>query len=257
MQKGSHRGAADIIIPVRNRYSDTRSLLENIYRQTEYPFHIYVIDDGSSDETVDLGKIYTRDITILRNRVSRGRSAALNKGIQAGSNPYLAFLDNGIELAHGWLENMIAFLDTHPRIAAVGPLQSGNQSWQSVERVRAALVSEIPRFFTGDVQERNRILQYHFHHTGILIDATLSFSCSVFARRAVEGVGFLLEANAGRTEADYCRKLRNAGYVLGLALDVYVACRDRAIEEGKRDIARPKAQSRSGRTHLPRLSVRR
>ena len=256
MQKGSHQGAADIIIPVRNRYADTRALLESIYRHTGYLFHIYIIDDASTDETVDLGKIYTRDITILRNRLSRGRSAALNKGIQAGSNPYLVFLNNEIELAQGWLENMVAFLDTHPRIAAVGPLQSGSQGWQGVERVRATLVPEIPCFLTRDIQERNRILQYHFHHTGILIDGTLSFSCCVLARRAVEDVGPVLELDAGRVEADYCRRLRKSGYVLGLALDVYVAGRNGAIEGAPRKIARPKAQSEAGRARLPRLSVR-
>src|SRR4030042_2509919 len=122
MQKGSHQGAADIIIPVRNRYADTRALLESIYRHTDYLFHIYIIDNASTDQTVDLGKIYTRDITILRNRVSRGRSAAPTKGIRAGSNPYLVFLNNEIKLAQGWLENMIAFLATHPRIAAAGQL---------------------------------------------------------------------------------------------------------------------------------------
>ncbi|MBP1594903.1 MAG: sunS 1 [Acidobacteria bacterium] len=257
MQKGSQQGAADIIIPVRNCYAETRALLESIYRHTDYQFHIYVIDDASTDETVDLAKIYTRDITILRNRVSRGRSSALNKGIQAGSNPYLVFLDNGIELAQGWLESMVAFLDTHPRIAAVGPLRSGSQGWQSVERVRARLVPEIPCFFTRDTQERNRILQYHFHRTGILIDGTLSFSCSVFARRAVEEVGPVLESDAGRADADYCRRLRRAGYVLGLALDVYVACRNGASEEVRCHIARPKARSEAVRVRPARLGVRR
>jgi len=257
MQKGSHQGAADIIIPARNRYAGTRALLESIYRHTDSMFHIYVVDDGSTDETMDLGKIYTRDITILRNRLGRGRSAALNKGIQAGSNRYVVFLDNGIDLAQGWLENMITFLDTHPRIAAVGPLLSGSQGWQNVERVRARLVPEIPCFFTGDIHERNRILQYHFHHTGILIDGTLSLSCAVLARRAVGEVGPMLESGVRRAEADYCRRLRKAGYVLGLALDVYVACRNSAIERVPGKTARPKVRSGAGRAGLPRLSVTR
>jgi GT2 family glycosyltransferase len=60
--------AADIIIPVCNGYSFTRNLLEGIYRFADVPFHIYVIDNASTDETADLDKIYTRDITIVRNR---------------------------------------------------------------------------------------------------------------------------------------------------------------------------------------------
>jgi hypothetical protein len=44
MQDGSKEGAADILIPVRNRYDHTRTLLEGIYRHSDYPFHIYIFD---------------------------------------------------------------------------------------------------------------------------------------------------------------------------------------------------------------------
>ncbi len=223
MQDGLKEVAADILIPVRNRYDHTRALLEGIYRHSDYPFHIYVFDNGSSDETVDLHKIYTRDITIVHNRHGRSWSGAINQGIQMSSNPYLVFLKNDVDLAGGWLRNMIAFLDTHPRIAAVGPIKSVNDDWQGVDQVRETLVPEIPRFLTDDIHERNRILQYHFPETGILVDGSLGFFCAVFTRRAVERVGLLADANGG-DEVDYCRRLRRAGYVLGLALDTYVTC---------------------------------
>jgi GT2 family glycosyltransferase len=222
MQHLSHKSAADILIPVRNCYSHTRNLLENIYRYTEFPFHIYILDKGSTDETVDLGKIYTRDITVVRAQHCRNWAAAINYGIQLGTNPYLVFMNNDVELAHGWLENMIAFLDTHPRIAAVGPLDSQTKDWQCVDEVRNTLVPQIPEFFTDDIHERNRILQYHFQRTGILVDRPLSFFCTAITRRAVNLVGPLNEAASGKDGADYCRRLRRAGFVLGLMLDTYV-----------------------------------
>jgi GT2 family glycosyltransferase len=222
MQHSSNQGAADILIPVRNHYAYTRTLLEGIYRYTDHPFHIYVIDNASTDETVDLHKIYTRNITIVRNRRSRGWSGAINQGIQMGSNPYLVFMNNDVELAQGWLRNMIAFLDTHPRIAAVGPLDSNKHHWQCVDRVREKMVPQIPHFFTENIHERNRILQYHFQRTGILVEKTLAFFCTVLTRRAVNDAGPLGDVNADIEDAAYCRKLRKAGYVLGLTLDTYV-----------------------------------
>jgi O-antigen biosynthesis protein len=214
---------ADIIVPVYNQYSFTRSLIESIYRYTDIPFHLYIIDNSSTDETVDLHKIYTRDITIVRNRENRGWCAGINQGIALGKNPYVVFMNNDVEVSQGWLGNMVAFLDTHPRIGAVGPLDSSPNDWQCVDRVRETSVPQIPRFMTDDIHERNRILEYHFHRAGILIEGMLAFFCVAFKRRTIDAVG-LLDENfvSGGDDDDYCRRLRKAGYVLGLSLDTYV-----------------------------------
>jgi len=229
MQQDSDQGAADILIPVRNRFSDTRRLLECVYRFTDHPFHIYIIDNASTDGTADLHKIYTRDITIVRNRENRGWRAAIHQGIELGSSPYLVLLHTDIELASRWLANMMGFLTTHPRIAAVGPLTSDEADWQCVDRVRDTIVPQIPRFFTEDIHERNRILQYHFQHAGVLVEGPLALFCTVLARRAVQDAGWLKDGSVGGDDADYCRKLRKAGYVLGLALGTYVVRHTRLV----------------------------
>jgi O-antigen biosynthesis protein len=215
--------AADIVIPVYNQYPFTRNLIESIYRYTDSPFHIYVIDNSSTDETVDLHKIYTRDITIVRNRENRGWCAGINQGIGLGQNPNVVFMNNDVEVSQGWLANLIAFLDTHPRIGAVGPLDSSPNDWQCVDRVRETCVPQIPHFLTEDLHERNRILKYHFNRAGILIEGMLAFFCVAFKRRTINAVGLLDESFVGGgDDDDYCRRLRKAGYVLGLSLDTYV-----------------------------------
>ncbi len=215
--------AADIIIPVFNQYSYTRNLLESIYRYTDEAFHLYIIDNASTDETVDLDKIYTRNITVVRNRENRGWCAGVNQGIGLGQNPYVVFMNNDVEVSKGWLGNLIAFLDTHPRIGAVGPLDSSPNDWQCVDRVRETSVPQIPHFLTEDLHERNRILKYHFNRAGILIEGMLAFFCVALKRRTVNAVGPLDENFiGGGDDDDYCRRLRKAGYVLGLSLDTYV-----------------------------------
>jgi len=215
--------ATDVIVPVYNQYSFTRNLIESIYRYTDVPFHIYVIDNGSSDETIDLHKIYTRDITVLRNRHNRGWCGGINQGIELGQNPNLVFMNNDVEVSQGWLGNLVAFLNTHPRIGAVGPLNSSPNDWQCVDRVREKLVPQIPHFLTEDLHERNRILKYHFNRAGILVDGMLAFFCVALKRRTVKAVGSLDESFVGGgDDDDYCRRLRKAEYVLGLSLDTYV-----------------------------------
>jgi GT2 family glycosyltransferase len=215
--------AADLIIPVHNQYPCTRNLLESIYRHTDIPFHIYLIDNASTDETVDLHKIFTRDITVVRNRIHQPWRGSINQGIRLGANPYVVFMDNDIEVSQGWLGNLTAFLDTHPRIGAVGPLNSNPDDWQCIDRVRETLVPQIPEFLTADLHQRNRVLKYHFHRAGILVEGMLDFSCVALTRRALEAVELLDETLASGGDGDtYCRRLRKAGYVLGLSLDTYV-----------------------------------
>jgi O-antigen biosynthesis protein len=231
--------SADIIIPVSNQYSHTRTLLEGIYRHTDLPFHIYIIDNDSTDETVDLHKIYARNITILRNRMNRKWRGGINQGIQLGNNPNIVFMNNDVEVSKGWLNNMIAFLDTHPRIGAVGPLTSGPNDWQNIDKVRERYATQIPHFKTNDLHERNRILNFHFHRSGILIEGMLSLSCVVLKRRTVNALGMLNETMPGRNDDEYCRRLRKSGYVLGLALDTYVICdSDPAAETANSDLKR-------------------
>ncbi|MBN1567987.1 MAG: glycosyltransferase family 2 protein [Acidobacteria bacterium] len=247
--------AADVIIPVCNQYSFTRNLLEGIYRYTDRPFHIYIIDNASSDETADLHKIYTRDITIVRNRENRGWSAGINQGIQLGHNPYLIFMNNDVEVSQGWLGNMISFLDTHPRIGVVGPLNSGPGNRQCVDRVRESIVPQIPRFLTDDLHERNRILKYHFQKAGILIEGELGFFCVALKRRTIDAVGLLDEGVVGSSDdEDYCRRLRKAGYVLGLSLDTYVLHHTNSSSKAKEG-KRPRRASRKREGDQPDIIV--
>ena len=218
---GTEENGTDIIIPVCNRYRSTRSLLEAIYRHTDLPFHLFVVDNASGDETADLDKIYTRDSTGIRNRRDRGWSSAADQGIGSGRNPNVVLMQGGVEVSAGWLGNLLAFLDTHPRIGAVGPLGPGASDRQGIDRVRERLARQIPAFRTEDLHERNRILKYHFHRAGILVEDPLDFFCVLLKRRTLDAVGPLDEGPGGNG-AGYCRRLRRAGYVLGLALDTYV-----------------------------------
>ncbi len=226
--------SADIIIPVYNRFHNTRALLEGIYRYSDVPFHIYVIDNASTDGTVDLRKIYTRDITVIRNTENRGWCAGINQGFELGDNPYVVFMSNETEVSQGWLGSLLSFLDTHPWIGAVSPITSNPRDRHFVDRVRENLVAQIPHFFTEDLHERCRILNYHFHRAGILVDGSLPLFCTALMRRTVTAVGPLDENHAGSEADDYCRRLREAGYVLGLSLDTYILHHS-ATAEGEAD----------------------
>ena len=102
MNKLTSETAADLIIPVCNNFSRTRNLIDDIYLHTDVPFHIYIVDNASTDDTADLHKIYARDISIVRNRENRGWAGGINQVIDLGNNPNVVFLSDNIEVSPGW-----------------------------------------------------------------------------------------------------------------------------------------------------------
>jgi glycosyltransferase involved in cell wall biosynthesis len=106
--------AVSIIIPTRNG-SDTLPLtLRGIASQT-YPrgmFELIVVDDGSSDGTLDrVTELRGLTVSRLRQEAS-GAAAARNRGASHARGTLLVFLDDDIELSPGAIE---ALTDAHGR----------------------------------------------------------------------------------------------------------------------------------------------
>jgi len=83
-----------VIIPVFNRESTITRAIASVQRQTYKNIQILVIDDGSSDATVDVVRRLTeRDqrVTLLRHSSNQGRSAARNTGVRVASGELVAF----------------------------------------------------------------------------------------------------------------------------------------------------------------------
>jgi len=81
-----------IVIPAFNSAKLIGATLETVLAQSEPPVEIIVVDDGSTDHTVDVVARYER-VRILR-QTNGGPSKARNVGIQAACGDYIAFLDS-------------------------------------------------------------------------------------------------------------------------------------------------------------------
>jgi glycosyltransferase involved in cell wall biosynthesis len=86
------------VIPVRNRPVAVRRAIESVLAQTFQDFEIIVVDDGSTDDTASAVAMFTDPrVRLIRHDRTRGGSAARNTGIDAGTAPYIAFLDSDDE----------------------------------------------------------------------------------------------------------------------------------------------------------------
>ena len=93
--------SVSVIIPTWNRADLVRSALSNLRQQTAIPKEILVVDNGSTDDTLDAALSYNaRVITLPRNV---GFAAAVNEGIRNATSEWLLILNNDVELEPHWL----------------------------------------------------------------------------------------------------------------------------------------------------------
>lgn len=92
------RPALTVVVPVRNEQENIRPLAEEICRalDTVVPFELIYVDDGSTDDSLDLLKELAGEIEslrVVRHVECCGQSAAIHTGVRAAVAPLIATLD--------------------------------------------------------------------------------------------------------------------------------------------------------------------
>lgn len=82
-----------VIIPTRDRQALLARTLESVFAQSHQPAEIIVVDDGSSDGTVEFIKSMGDRVRLVQQR-HRGPGAARNAGVAVATGDYLTFLDS-------------------------------------------------------------------------------------------------------------------------------------------------------------------
>ncbi|MFQ6674147.1 MAG: glycosyltransferase family 2 protein [Fidelibacterota bacterium] len=86
--------AVSVVIPTFNRVSLLPRALDSVLtHQTCRPQEVIVVDDGSTDDTASFLQNHYPDVLYLY-QPNHGVSAARNRGIEASTSPWIAFLDS-------------------------------------------------------------------------------------------------------------------------------------------------------------------
>lgn len=98
--------------------------IESLKKQLLQSFDIYVVDNASTDGTVDtINANYADCINVLQNEENIGGAGGFDRGIRHGiSNgyKYIVLLDNDITLDPTALQNMYTYMETHNDTGIVG-----------------------------------------------------------------------------------------------------------------------------------------
>lgn len=102
-----------VVIPTYNRGYLLPRALESVLAQTRPAEEIIVVDDGSTDDTVDWVAHHYPEIQLV-SQENRGVSAARNRAIEMARQGWIALLDSDDEWQPTKLERQLAELASHP-----------------------------------------------------------------------------------------------------------------------------------------------
>ncbi|MBI9043084.1 MAG: glycosyltransferase [Anaerolineaceae bacterium] len=116
-----HNYLISVIMPVYNGEQFLGEAVESILRQTYQNFEFIIIDDCSSDNSLEIiNGFKDKRITLIRNNKNFGVAISLNKGIDNSKGEFIARMDaDDVSLPYR-LENQIAYLNLYPEIGVLG-----------------------------------------------------------------------------------------------------------------------------------------
>ena len=110
-----------IIVPVHNKFALTYHCAASLILTAEdIPFEVIVVDDRSTDETLDIADTI-ENVRVVRNETNLGFLMSCRAGAAAARGQDLLFLNNDTEVTVDWLD---AMLDVKRRFAGVGAVGS-------------------------------------------------------------------------------------------------------------------------------------
>ncbi|MGG5216349.1 MULTISPECIES: glycosyltransferase family 2 protein [Rahnella] len=101
-----------VIVPVYNEEKNIYKLLNNLNQQSIKDFEVIVVDDGSTDKTVEILEAYISDSFRLRliKQCNMGAAKARENAIKDAKGDYVALVDCDDLLASDSLEKTMSFL---------------------------------------------------------------------------------------------------------------------------------------------------
>lgn len=110
-----------IIIVSWNVKDDVLACLSSLKQNPlSQPFEQIVIDNNSSDDTVDLVKQNYPEVNLIANQDNRGFAAANNQGLELAAGQYAMLLNPDTIVHAGSLGTLVKFLDDNPNVGACG-----------------------------------------------------------------------------------------------------------------------------------------
>jgi GT2 family glycosyltransferase len=206
-----------VIILTRNKQGYTQACLEGLLRTAGVELEAIVVDNGSTDGTVELletmGPRFARAGAVLRTRLNPanlGCCTARNQGLAMATGAFCAFMDNDVTIADpAWGERLTAVLQCEPQAGLVSPKLTYPISPHRIQCAGVGVSRTGRILFRGRGEPRDAP-EYNVRRA---CQALIS-ACVVFPRSLYQQIGGLDEVfnPIEYEDIDFCYRARAAGY---------------------------------------------
>jgi len=98
-----------------------RQYLPNVLQYSRDEAVVYVADNASTDDSIALLKEQFPEVRLIVLEKNWGFAEGYNKALAQVDAEYFLLLNSDIEVTDHWLTPLLAFMDSHPRVAACQP----------------------------------------------------------------------------------------------------------------------------------------
>lgn len=180
---------------------------------------IIVVDNASSDGTVEAVRAAFPGVEVIANRGNRGFAAANNQGIQRARGRVVVLLNPDTRVARDALGRLVRYLDENPAVGVVGPrlVYPDGRTQPSRRRFPTLLTGFLESTVVQDYWRDNRVLR-RYYVADRSDDETqevdwLVGACLAVRREAIETAGLLDERFfLYSEEVEWCWRIRRAGW---------------------------------------------
>ncbi len=175
---------------------------------------IVVADNGSTDESVNYLHAHFPTVRLVVLDQNYGFAEGYNRALQHIQAEYYVLLNSDVEVTAGWLEPLVAQMDTHPNVAACQPKIKAYHNKPYFEHAGAAggMIDMLGYPFC-----RGRIMHYteqdHRQYDNVADVLWASGACLCVRAEVFHTVGgFDGEFFAHMEEIDLCWRLKSRAY---------------------------------------------
>ena len=103
-----------VIISIYNKEKFIKNTLKSVLGQTFENFEVIVVNDGSTDDSLEIAESFKEQRIKIISQDNKGASSARNRGMSEADGQFIALLDGDDIWDFNYLENIYDAILTHP-----------------------------------------------------------------------------------------------------------------------------------------------